>query len=282
MKWFCLLLLLFSYYTHLYAQQVACTIHDKKLDEISGIGVSKKNPHVMWMHNDSGDGSFIFGVNDVTGKLQVTLDYTKTVRDCEDMAINYIDNSLYIGDIGDNNAKRKYIAVYKISEPVVNAKEKKQKQIVSATALFLKYPDDPRDAETLMIDPVEKLLYIISKREDSVGVYTAPLAFHPNDTVTLQKRTTLHFPGFGFGKWVTAGDISADGKQVLVKNYTHVYYWRRKAGEHLWQTLQRPPQELPYTMEKQGEAIGFTPAGDGYFTTSEGKDQPVYYYTLPK
>jgi len=282
MKGYCVLLLLFSYCTHLYAQKITCTLQDKKLNEISGLGCSKKNPHILWMHNDSGDGSYVFGINDSTGKLAVTLNYSRMVKDCEDMAINYKDNSIYIGDIGDNNAKRKYITVYKIPEPELTYKSKKQQLAVTATALYLKYPDGPRDAETLMIDPVDKLLYIVSKREDSVGVYTAPLNFASNDTITLKRMCRLHFNGFGFSKWVTAGDISSDGSQILLKNYTNVYYWKRKSDEPVWKTMLRAPVELPYTMEKQGEAICFTPNGKKYFTTSEGKGQPVYDYQLPK
>ena len=282
MKWYCFLLLLFSYGTHLYAQKITCRLQDKKLDEISGVGCSKKNPHLLWMHNDSGDGSYVFGINDSTGKLAVTLNYSRVVKDCEDMAMDYKDNSIYIGDIGDNNAKRKYIAVYKMREPGLAHANKKQQVAINATVLYLKYPDGPRDAETLMIDPVDKVLYIVSKREDSVGVYTAPLNFKSNDTITLKRMCRLHFNGFGFGKWITAGDISADGSQILLKNYTNVYYWKRKNNEPVWQTMLRKPVELPYTMEKQGEAICFTPNGEGYFTTSEGKAQPVYYYDVPK
>ena len=32
---------------------------------------------------------------------------------------------------------------------------------------------------------------------------------------------------------------------------------------------------------QQGEAIGFTPDGKGYYTTSEGVFSPIYYYTTP-
>jgi len=46
--------------------------------------------------------------------------------------------------------------------------------------------------------------------------------------------------------------------------------------------LERKPIVLPYTIEKQGEAIGFTPDGKNYYTTSEGKHAPIYYYQTPK
>ena len=36
-----------------------------------------------------------------------------------------------------------------------------------------------------------------------------------------------------------------------------------------------------YKPEKQGEAIGFTLDGKGYYTTSEGVFAPIYYYNIP-
>jgi len=97
----------------------------------------------------------------------------------------------------------------------------------------------------------------------------------------LTKRGKLFFEGIKPFKWVTAGDISKDGQQILLKNYQKVYYWQRANNEPIWQTMQRKPRELPYQVEKQGEAIGFTPNGKGYYTTSEGVFSPIYYYKIP-
>lgn len=150
-----------------------------------------------------------------------------------------------------------------------------------AVPINLKYPDGPKDAESLMIDPIGKLIYIVSKRRDSVKVYTTPLLYKPDDTLMLTKRATLFFKGIVPFKWITAGDISKDGTQVLLKNYVQVFYWRRNGDEPIWQTLLRKPQLLPYKMEKQGEGIGFTPDGTGYYTDSEGVYTPIYYYKIP-
>ncbi|MRG44429.1 hypothetical protein GFS24_04860 [Chitinophaga sp. SYP-B3965] len=149
---------------------------------------------------------------------------------------------------------------------------------VDAVPLYLKYPDGPRDAETMMIDPVEKLLYIVSKREDSVRVYTTPLAYKPGDTVILTKRSTLFFEGLR--KQITAGDISKNGDQVLIKSYSRVYYWKRKGKEPIWKLLMTPARELPYSRERQGEAIGFTIDGTSYYTISEGVHPQVYHYKI--
>jgi hypothetical protein len=204
------------------------------------------------------------------------------VRDCEDIAVGpgpLKDKSyVYLGDIGDNKAAHPFINIYRFEEPALT--DQPTNVHVEPSILFLKYPDGPKDAETLMLDPVEKLLYIVSKRKNSVTVYTTPLQFKAGDTVLLTKRSTLHFSGLPPFKWITAGDIDKNGNQILLKSYNNVYYWKRHDGEPVWQVMTEKPKILYYKKEKQGEAIGFTPDGSGYYTTSEGQGEPIYYYHL--
>jgi len=266
------------------------TLKDPEMDEISGIASSRTNKNILYVHNDSGDTSRFFAITP-NGQLKEIFYFradpkqpNANVIDCEDIAVGpgteKGKNYIYLGDIGDNHKARQSINVYRFQEPVID--ENKAKTTLKTNIIHLKYPDGAHDAETLMVDPVERLFYIITKREDSVGVYTAPLNASFTDTIMLQKKCKLHFTGFPLMKWVTAGDISADGKQLLVKSYQNVYYWKRQPGEPVWKTLQRKPAELPYKAEKQGEAIGFTPDGKAYYTVSEGKNAPIYYYQIPK
>jgi len=277
---------------HRHVQQkldITGRLQDKHMDEISGIAASGIHDGIYYVHNDSGDTSRFFAITP-QGKIKSVIYFKgdpkekQGVLDCEDIAVGpgpvKGKSYVYMGDIGDNGAVRKYITVYRMEE---------QKSWVGADSVIkanavpvhFKYPDGPRDAETLMIDPIENLIYIVAKRTDSVAVYTSPLSFKANDTLTLTKRCKLYFSGFRPFKWITAGDISKDGQQVLLKDYVKVYYWKREDKEPIWKTMQRKPTELPYQQEKQGEAIGFTLDGKGYYTTSEGVFAPIYYYTIP-
>lgn len=263
-------------------------LEDKQMDEISGIAASAINPDIFYVHNDSGDTSRFFAINN-EGKLKATYYFKGMaggrfgVTDCEDIAVGPgpVKNKsyIYLGDIGDNGGNHKNIAIYRFNEPLLSAKDSVSN--INSSVLYLKYPDGPRDAETLMVDPLEKLLYIVSKRQDSVAVYTAPLKFNDGDTVTLTRKCKLHFKGLPLMRWITAGDVSADGSQILLKSYASVYYWKREAGEPVWKAMQRKPEELPYEQEHQGEAIGFTHDGKAYLTTSEGVYAPIYKYFLP-
>ncbi|QJD95126.1 hypothetical protein HH214_04155 [Mucilaginibacter robiniae] len=266
---------------------IAGYLQADELGETSGIAASTQHPDTYYIHNDSGDTNRFFAISS-NGKLKGTYYYqtnTGNVRayDCEDIAMGpgpvNGQSYIYLGDIGDNGSYRKFITVYRMAEPELPATEG-SKQEVAASALNLKYPDGARDAETLMVDPVEKLIYVVSKRESQVAIYTAPLSYHDNDTVTMTRRCQIHFKGIRPFKWIVAGDISHDGSQVLLKSYTRVYYWKRQGNEPVWQTMQRPPQELSYEQEHQGEAIGFATDGHSYYTVSEGKKSPIYHYQL--
>lgn len=272
--------------SQLIAQPITTGKLPAALDEISGIAMAGTPNVFAWVHNDSGDTSRIFGI-DKDGSLITTIYFNglaggKGVKDCEDIAtgksFNGDERFIYLADIGDNGAKRAFINIYRLHEPVRIQKILKQH---SASILTLRYPDGPRDAETLMIDNTERLLYIVSKREDTVSVYTASLNWQNGDSVVLEKKASLFFPGIRPMKWIVSGDISWDGKQVLLKTLQKVYYWQRNKNEAIWQTLQRAPAELPYQQEPQGEAICFDKNAEGYFTVSEGKQPPVYYYKLP-
>lgn len=208
------------------------------------------------------------------------------VRDCEDIAVGPGPDStksyVYIADIGDNGATYPSVSIYRVPEPQSLPDTVDSVVLTPHNVLHLKYPDGPHDAETLMIDPLEKLFYIVTKRHKSVSVYTAPLNFHNNDTVTLTKRTDLHFRGFQPFKWIVSGDISKDGSQVVLKSYSRIYYWKREGNEPIWQTLQRKPQQPAYEQERLGEAIGFAANGRSYYTVSEGSKQPIFHYPVPK
>ncbi|RCH56592.1 hypothetical protein DJ568_01665 [Mucilaginibacter hurinus] len=267
---------------------VSGRIQSKAASEISGIAGSLSNEGVYYVHNDSGDTSRFFAVKS-NGHVLSTIYYNWSMikaisaHDCEDIATGpgpvKGKNYIYIADIGDNNSSKNFVSIYRVADGTQLIKKKTTH--TTAVALNLKYPDGPKDAETLMIDPVDRLFYIVTKRRDSVTVYTAPLAYKADDTVTLTKRCKLFIPGIKPFKWVTAGDISKDGQQVLLKNYERVYYWLRKNNEPIWQTMQTKPRKLSYLQEKLGEAIGFTNDGSGYYTTSEGVFSYLYYYHSP-
>jgi hypothetical protein len=258
-------------------------VKDKVLDEISGIVASRVNEGLYYVHNDSGGKSEVY-VIDGKGKTRHTLFLPYFVnRDWEDIAVgpgpepgvSYV----YVGEIGDNKAQYSNIVLYRFREPDLSKvirKRPKSSDIEDITAISIMFEDGARDCETLMVDPMNGDVYLVSKREQKVGLYQikAPLA----DTGINVARRILDL-GFPLA---VGGDISAQRDKVIIKTYEKVYYWQVKPGQEIAEALSNPPTELPYEMEPQGEAICWSVKGDSYLTLSEKyKGKPLHLYIYP-
>ncbi|MBN2292695.1 MAG: hypothetical protein JXM70_09735 [Pirellulales bacterium] len=258
------------------------------VNEASGIAASGSNSDVLWVHNDSGDSARVFAMNIQGTHLGIYNLTGAGATDWEDMAVGpgpVPDQSyLYLGDIGDNNAVRTSIQVYRVAEPVVSSTQSPvTENLDGVEKIELQYPDGARDAETLMIDPLTNDIYIVSKRESQSRLYRAA---YPQSTVStniMEYITQLPC------SWTTGGDISPDGDEIILRwrilalRRDEALFWSRPSGGDLWDAFDQPGQSVPLVLtEPQGEAICFDPSGYGYYTTSENKDQgphqPIYYF----
>ncbi|MEZ4468295.1 MAG: hypothetical protein R3F43_28635 [bacterium] len=79
------------------------------------------------------------------------------------------------------------------------------------------------------------------------------------------------------GTLTTGGDISPAGDAIIIRTYSSAYLWRRSPTATVAEALTTPPCRLPLAREPQGEAIGFSASGQGYFTVSEQAGQPIYF-----
>jgi len=245
--------------------------------EASGIVASRQNPGVLWVHNDSGDSARIFAINDKAEFLGVCNFAGVTARDWEDIAVGPGPEPnqpyLYIGDIGDNDAIYPGVTVYRVPEPKIDPTTPfDPMEIGPADAIRLTYPDGPRDAETLLVDPETRDLYIISKREMPSKVY---LAAYPQSTTEPTKLKRVTKLPWGFA---VAGDVSPDGRRVIVRGMLGASLWVRPAGEPLWRAFEGKRVRLALPRERQGEGICFDAQGAGYFTIGESHLPPLYYF----
>lgn len=268
-------------------KSVIATLPDGPLTEVSGVAASQKYPGIFYVHNDSGDEPRFFAISKdgtLKGEYHFAGDtmHFRRVQDCEDIATGpgpvKGKSYIYLADIGDNAGMRFYIRIYRFEEPAL---DDKAPPTLPAAVATLKYPDQPKDAETILADPQDKMIYILSKRQDSVTVYMTPTNFGQQDTLVLQTAGKLFFEGKKKEKWLVSGDVSKDGQQVLLKTMNAVYYWKRKPKEHLYETLQRKPVSLPYENKGQEEAICFSQDGKGYIILAEGKQSPMRYFHIP-
>jgi hypothetical protein len=252
-------------------------LNTTRVDEASGLAHSRINPDILYTHNDSGGEASVFAL-DTEGKLIAEIMIPKiSNRDWEDIATALDPETgkayIYIGEIGDNAARYPSVTVYRIPEPTITGQDS---LIISAAAQSYQivYEDGPRDAEALFVEPGSGDIYILSKREEQVGIYQIP---YPQTSSEINTATRLGEMEMG---WVTAADISADGKYILVKNYPGIRRYK-KGSRSVLQALSRKGKSMPYQLEPQGEAVCFDARGKGYFSLSEASEerpQELYYY----
>jgi hypothetical protein len=280
-------------------------LENNELKEASGLAGSVGNPDLLWTHNDGGDEARIFLIDEQAHlKATILLDTIKN-RDWEDIAVGPgpIEGKtyVYVGDIGDNKASHKYKFIFRVEEPVADWSKTSDTTLVKVDMIKFQLPDGQRDSESLMIDPLTRDIYIISKREEKVNLYRLPYPQSTTKEVTAELAVTkLEFNQFEEkvfsqkdGEKLTNGyhsdyynqivgcDMSKDGSELLIKSYSSVYYWKRKEQEGIAEMITRTPIRLPYLPEAQGEAITFDVRGAGYFTMNEklGKNpQRLVFY----
>lgn len=241
-----------------------------RLPEISGLVSSAQNPGLLWAHNDSGDEPRIFGLTP-QGRIVAEVGLQGATHiDWEDIArgpgpvkgASY----LYIADIGDNAARRSTVSIYRIHEPRIDTSVRATRSTIAADSVerfVLRYPDGARDAEALLVDPNSGEIVIVTKREQRCRVYMTAKLPASGDTTTLTYVRDIPL------QLVTGGDVSTDGSMIVLKTYLHLRMWERLPGTSLAASIIGAGTPLPYMPERQGEAVCFTQAGDGYYTTSE-------------
>jgi len=260
-------------------------VQSRAVVEASGLAASRLNPGVLWTHNDSGGTNRVYAMGTNGVALGEFILSGASAVDWEDIAVGPGPNSgthyLYVADIGDNLNFRSTIKVYRVPEPVVNTqKPGGTVTLTGAQTITLAYPDGPRDAETLMID-TNGDLYIVTKRVSAVGrVYRAAFPQATSGTVTLQFLASIPWGATNGNGGATGGDISADGRAVIVRRLSGftpaATLWKRPLGSNLWDVFAQPGCDLAMPAQPQGEAICFSPFDFTLHTLSEGSNQPLY------
>jgi hypothetical protein len=257
-------------------------ISSGEITESSGLVASHCNQDVFWTHNDSGDKAFIFAINSEGKRLGTWKVEGAKNYDWEDIAAFKTAGGecfLYLGDTGNNTRGRDEFVIYRVKEPAVSANDSNKKNPLStepAEAIKFDYPEARHDAETLMVQPQSGDIYILTKRlTGASGVYKLAANYSTEKTNRLEKIADLSVPALPNG-FLTGGDISADGKHVVIIDYFGGYELRlpdnAKNFDEIWK---QKPEKIELGELKQGEAICYSVDGKSIYATSEGKNPPL-------
>ncbi len=256
--------------------RVTGRVPDPSANELSGLVRSRSQPGLLWSHDDSGAAPVLFGLR-ADGRVAARPAVTGAQAvDWEDIAAGPGPNGralLYIGDIGDNASRRPAVDVYRVAEPSIGAAA-----TAPAAHLRLRYPDGAHDAEALLVDPLRGDLVIVTKAIGAARAYGASAKLPAGSNATLRRGPPVAL------SFVTAGDVSADGRIVVLRGYDRVAVWVRHGRERLMTTLRRAPCLSPTSLaaEGQGEAIALDRHGVSFATVAEGSPAVLRRYTVAR
>jgi len=246
--------------------------------ETSGMALSVLHDGVVWVVEDSGeppDDLPVVRAFDPSGAEvgSVTLAGWNN-RDTEALSMGP-GPTLWVADIGDNLAVRETVVVHTFEEPAELGPS-----TLEPVSYRLRYPDGPRDAEAIMVDPVDSRVYVATKSAFGAGsLYVAPATLAAGETHDLALVSSLP-------SWITDGSFTPDGARlVLLRALPSV------RGEALTFEVTRPGAGAPMRLaegdaaqlpdQEQGESLTITSDGATTLVGSEGADEPIWAVPLP-
>jgi len=252
--------------------------------ELSGIAASRHHPGTYWVHSDGMKATEIYLIDSLGNRLATCQLPGVLPQDCEDIAMGSGPEAgvsyIYLADIGDNNAVFDTHFIYRIPEPDLPAGLSRPANLVASKIdkLAFRYPNGERlNAETLLLDPTTLDLLLLTKAPGTGTLFIFPFPQSTTAVATLERLADLPIDK------ATAGDVSPDGTEVLLKNKKEIFYWKAQNGEDLHDLLLKTnPQRVPYLPEIQGEAICFNIGATGFLTSTElakAAEQPIYFFS---
>lgn len=189
-----------------------------QLSENSGIAHFGKES--VWIIEDSGNKDHIYRV-DYKGKIQRELEVKNAKNnDWEDLTTDDQGN-LYIGDFGNNDNRRRNLAIYKLTRPDQEPGDK-----IDAERIEFRYPEQkefPPQKDQLLYDSEaffyrNGYFYLFTKNRarpftGELSIYRIPLEIGSHNATLLGKISTCTERKTC---QVTSADISPDGKTVVL------------------------------------------------------------------
>lgn len=256
------------------------TFQSPRLDESSGVAVSHAHPGVLWTHNDSGDGPYLYATDLHGADRGWLLVSGARAIDWEDMALGpcpvpvllqprprrlYATTCVYLGDTGDNLEGRSYVTLYAVPEPQPPENSGDTLGVTRAPAVLrVRYPDGSHDVEAFYVSPRDTAVYLVSKgakRGSAIRLYRVErrawsVADTSGDVAVATLVQTLDIrPSTEAGRVITGGAVRADGRIVALRTYTEIYLFYPGVGGRLVPARERPCNIAG--LDSGGEAIDF-------------------------
>ena len=274
-----------------------------RMEELSGLAVSRTYPGIVWGHGDSGQPPVLWALDLERGDLAfppylakkfddgaswpgLTLEGASNI-DWEDLTT--LNGWLYLGEFGNNGNARRDLGLWALPEPNPRATERQR----PAFFLPFHYPEQQRfpaeawvfDAEALFADPERNALYLITKHRKAGDVrrfipgaklYRIPLdgAGRASTALTLVDQHEEMTA-------VTAAELSPSGAWLAVLTCRTLWLFPRPPAGERWLSGPAYSRPLPFLETRQAEALSWRDDTTLLLGNEEGRLWTVTL-TLPK
>lgn len=234
-------------------------IEHPALRECSGVVPCRHSTNIFWMHSD-GRRPILYAVTSQGRSVAEFVLDLPALQDWEDIATDHA-GSLFVGDIGNNDARRRWLAVHQIDEPKIDEQNQARRIIKARRSWRLFFPDKPFDCESLFV--WKETGYVISKvfDDEQARIYKFELSDKEAEQI-LKPVATLPVTSP-----VTAADISPNGRLLGLVAHNGAYVFRINGDPA---TAENARHNFVKFKDKHIEGCCFTP--DGLLVVAETRD----------
>jgi hypothetical protein len=246
-----------------------CTITDKNAVGLSGMVVSGGNLYAVNDSTPNPAQKKVFKFNPATcATVGTPIGYPGPPRDPEDMAVD-ANGTIWIGDIGDNNAERTNVALWKLAADKITG------------PFRVSYPDGKKyDAEAFLMGADGLPIIITKLPKPLVFVPTAPLVENSVNGVPMKQVGEVIIPktttevSIPLGRTVITGAaISPDRSKVVLRTYADAFEYTVTNNDIVKAITSGKPKITALPGEPLGESICYSADGKNFLTVSDSTDE---------
>ena len=237
-----------------FAQNVAFTIKDARILSASGLA-RDVNAGLYWTASESGDRGVVYGLT-TSGAVRGTLNYRTKPVDVEGLAV--VNDTLYVGDIGDRTRRRSFVTVYRFDNPRATG------LTVTYRSYDFAFGDGPKNAETLLVTNSGRILLVTAGKD--AAIYAGPR--QPSRQVINRLTKVADAPAN-----ITDGAFLPGGKQIALRSNTTVYVLDAESYEVV--------ASAELSTQPKGKSLAISLDGESLLLGSQGRNAKVYAVPVP-
>lgn len=238
-------------------QQVS-VVDDPRINESSGLVVSRQRPDLAYTVNDSGHDAEVFAVRVSTGEVVGVTRLRGGTTDVEALALDD-DGRLWVADTGDNRGRRDEVVLHVLDEPGEGDHS------IRPTTYRVDYGDRSPDVEAVVVR--DGTLSLLEKALAGGSRFELAVDDLDTDRPNRAGEVAADIPGL-----VTDATVVPGSDRVVLRTYVSLVVL-----DDEWQ----PVTSLAAPVTQQGETVAAEPSGRSVLVGSEGTSQPLWRVDLP-